>query len=142
MISANNMRWLAYVFPRLATYIESTRPAAAAIEMGQRDFYDFEEANDANVEFTASVSTFGYQWEGQRRQCLKSWQEALELALMEVRAEEYQKPEVAALRKQGWKLRMFGPDGAAYLENSDGRAEPIYHSADAAWAAKVRSAAL
>lgn len=142
MISANNLTWLRYVFPTLATYIESTRPVAAAVLMGQQNFDDFEEANDANVEFTAGVNTCGYNWEGQRRYGIKSWQEAVEQALMEVRAEEYRRPEVVALRKQGWMCHMFGLDGAAFLMHSDGRAEPIYYSADAAWAAKVRSAAL
>lgn len=142
MISNNNLVWLAHVFPRLATYIESTRPIAAAIEMGQQNFDDFEEANDANVEFTATANTRGYNWEGQRRYGIKTWQEAVEQALMEVRAEEYRRPEVVALRKQGWMCHMFGLDGAAFLLNSDGRAEPVYYSADAAWAALVRRAAL
>ena len=142
MISANNLKWLVYVSPQLAFVPEAQRPVIAVVEMGQEPFDDFEEANDAGVEFTATANTRGYNWEGRRQYGIKTWQEAVEQALMEVRSEEFRRPKVSALRKQGWMCHMFGLDGAAFLLNSDGRAEPIYHTADAAWEALVRRAAL
>lgn len=69
-----------------------------------------------------------------------SFSDLLIEVMLKTSAECYDKPDIAALRVKGWKCKVtqWSHLTQAYCYNSDGRFEPLYVNADAAWAELVR----